>query len=72
MKILCLDRNRPFRPRTFKEEEEEKLSSLQRYDTEQNYRSLHKVVQRFSQLNHKITNHHHIQKQCVENKYLIS
>jgi hypothetical protein len=37
------------------------INSLQRYDA-QNYRILHKVVQRFSEPNFKISNHHHIQK----------
>jgi hypothetical protein len=37
-----------------------KLSSLQRYDIAQNYRILHRVVQRLSQHNLKISHHHHI------------
>jgi hypothetical protein len=41
-----------------------KINSLQRYDTAQNYRILHQAVQHFSQHNHKISNHHHIQKLC--------
>jgi tRNA C32,U32 (ribose-2'-O)-methylase TrmJ len=39
-----------------------KISSLQTYDTAQNYRILHKAVQRFSQHNLKMSNHRHIQK----------
>jgi hypothetical protein len=37
-----------------------KLNSLQRYDIAQNYRILHRVVQRLSQHNLKISQHHHI------------
>jgi hypothetical protein len=36
------------------------LNSLQRYDTAQNYRILHSVVQRLSQHNLKISHHRHI------------
>jgi hypothetical protein len=39
-----------------------KIYSLQTYDTEQNYRILHKVVQRLSQHNLKMSNHRHIEK----------
>jgi hypothetical protein len=39
-----------------------KLNSLQRYDITQNYRILHRVVQRVSQHNLKIPHHHHIYK----------
>jgi hypothetical protein len=37
-----------------------KLSSLQNYDVAENYRILHKVIQRLSQHNPKILHHHHI------------
>jgi hypothetical protein len=37
-----------------------KLNSLQRYDIAQNYRILHRVVQRLSQHNLKISHHRHI------------
>jgi hypothetical protein len=37
-----------------------KLNSLQRYDIAQNYRILHRVVQRLSQHNLKISQHRHI------------
>jgi hypothetical protein len=37
------------------------INSLQRYEA-QNYRILHKVVQRLSEPNFKISNHRHIQK----------
>jgi hypothetical protein len=37
-----------------------KLISLQRYDIAQNYIILHRVVQRLSQHNLKISHHHHI------------
>jgi hypothetical protein len=37
-----------------------KLNSLQRYDITQNYRILHRVVQRLSQHNLKISHHRHI------------
>jgi hypothetical protein len=37
-----------------------KLNSLQRYDIEKNYRILHRVVQRLSQHNLKISHHRHI------------
>jgi hypothetical protein len=37
-----------------------KLNSLQRYDITQNYRILHRVVQRLSQHNLKISHHCHI------------
>jgi hypothetical protein len=37
-----------------------KLNTLQRYDNVQNYRILHRVVQRLSQHNLKISHHHHI------------
>jgi hypothetical protein len=37
-----------------------KLNSLQRYDIAQNYRILHRVVQRLSQHNHKISHFRHI------------
>jgi hypothetical protein len=37
-----------------------KLNSLQRYDIEQNYRILHRVVQRLSQHNLKISHNPHI------------
>jgi aspartate/glutamate racemase len=39
-----------------------KVNSLQTFDIAQNYRILHKVVQRLSQHNLSISNHHHIQK----------
>jgi ssDNA-specific exonuclease RecJ len=38
------------------------LNSLQTYGIAQNYRNLHKVVQRFLQHNLKMWNHRHIQK----------
>jgi hypothetical protein len=38
------------------------LNSLQRYDIAQNYRILHRVVQRLPQYNLKILHHCHIQK----------
>jgi hypothetical protein len=37
-----------------------KLNSLQRYDTAQNYRILHRVVQRLSEHNLRISHHCHI------------
>jgi hypothetical protein len=37
-----------------------KLNSLQRYNIAQNYRILHRVVQRLSQHNLKISHHRHI------------
>jgi hypothetical protein len=37
-----------------------KLNSLQRYDIAQNYRILHRVVQRLSQHNLKISHHRHV------------
>jgi hypothetical protein len=37
-----------------------KLNSLQRYDIAQNYTILHRVVQRLSQRNLKISHHRHI------------
>jgi hypothetical protein len=37
-----------------------KLNSLKRYDIAQNYRILHRVVQRLSQHNLKISHHRHI------------
>jgi hypothetical protein len=37
-----------------------KLNSLQRYGIAQNYRILHRVVQRLSQYNLKISHHRHI------------
>jgi hypothetical protein len=37
-----------------------KLNSLQRYDIAQYYRILHRVVQRLSQHNLKISHHRHI------------
>jgi hypothetical protein len=39
---------------------QQKLNSLQRYNTAQNYRILHRVVQRLSQHNLKISRHRHI------------
>jgi hypothetical protein len=38
-----------------------KINSLQIYDIAQNYRILHKVVQRLSQHHLKMSNHRHIQ-----------
>jgi hypothetical protein len=37
-----------------------KLNSLQRYDIAQNYRILHRVVQRLSQHNLKILHYRHV------------
>jgi hypothetical protein len=37
-----------------------RLNSLQRYDIKQNYRILHRMVQRLSQHNLKISHHRHI------------
>jgi hypothetical protein len=39
-----------------------KLNSLQRYDIEQNYIILHRMVQRLSEHNLKISNNRHIYK----------
>jgi hypothetical protein len=38
----------------------QELNSLLRYDTAQNYRTLHRVIQHLCQQNLKISHHHHI------------
>jgi hypothetical protein len=46
------------------------INNLQRYGIAQNYRILHKVVQRLSQHNLRISNQRHIHKLAKDKKWL--